>query len=188
MPIPLGILAVAGAGAGGGGAFDLLETTLISTNTASVTFSNLNNYSDYKHLQLRIAARISQTSSADFLYLRFNGDSGANYAYHLLEGTGSSVGSSGQSSETQVPLARVAVNYSTDNANIFSASVSEILDFSNSSKNTTVRSLSGVSSAFPKIALSSMLWNSTAAVTSFEVYRPSFNLLAGSRFSLYGIK
>jgi hypothetical protein len=33
-------------------AFDLLETTTLTTSASSVTFSGLGAYSDYKHLQI----------------------------------------------------------------------------------------------------------------------------------------
>ena len=56
MPIPLGFFAAAGAVAGG--SYDLLETTILSSNAASVTFSNLNNYAaDYQHLQIRAVVK-----------------------------------------------------------------------------------------------------------------------------------
>jgi hypothetical protein len=190
MPIPLGILAVAGAGAAGGGnSFDLLETTLITSNTASVTFSNLNTYSDYKHLQVRFTARNSNTTSGD-IALRINGDSGSNYAYHWLRGSGSAVGSFAATSQT---VARAGLIIPSDGVtNNFGPSIIDILDFSNTSKNTTIKVFYGIHDnvgASNEIGLNSALWNNTSAVTSLAFTPPgSGNFVSGSRFSLYGIK
>ena len=63
MPIPLGILAVAGAGAGGGNSFDLLETTVLSSAASTVSFTGLSGYTQYKHLQFRYVARTGTTTS-----------------------------------------------------------------------------------------------------------------------------
>jgi hypothetical protein len=192
MPIPLGIVAVAGAGggAGGGGSFDLLETTLISSNTASVTFSNLNNYSAYKHLQVRIAARSDRASSVANIGIRFNSDSGSNYATHLLEGTGTAVSTGARTGDSATGRFKIPGNTAT--ANSFGASVIDILDFASSSKNTTTRHLAGMhetSASQYQIILSSGLWVNTAAVTSVFFYELNGNnFVSGSRFSLYGIK
>ena len=47
MPFGLGFFATAGAGAAG--SFDLLETQVLGSAQASVTFSSLGTYSNYKH-------------------------------------------------------------------------------------------------------------------------------------------
>ena len=187
MPIPLGILAVAGAGAGGGAAYDLLETTLISSNTASVTFSSLGSYSNYKHLQLRIVARDDTTEQTWAMQL--NGDTGSNYARHALRGNGSSVSSFNTTSATQMSILYFASGGNAG-ANIFGSAIVDILDFSNTSKNTTVRSFTGVAGGPNNgIYLYSGLWNNTSAVTSITV-KPftTGNFVSGTRLSLYGIK
>jgi hypothetical protein len=186
MPIPLGIIAVAGAGAaGGGGSFDLLETVTIGTTTASVTFSGLGSYTNYKHLQIRAAVRINagvvQTAGP---VVQLNSDTGSNYARHNLSGDGSSVVSTAQTGTSGFyGLISAGANAG---ANIFGVAVIDILDFSSSNKNTTLRSLTGVAASESRIALRSALWNNTAAVTSITF--ADADILAGSRFSLYGYK
>jgi hypothetical protein len=188
MPIPLGVLAVAGAGAaGGGGSFDLLETTLISTNTASITFSSLGSYSNYKHLQIRATTR---SATGDSTGITFNSDTGNNYARHALYGDGDGVYNSTQTSAANIRLLQQPV-ISTGVANAFGGMVLDILDFSNSSKNTTIRAFYGKNdgSFDDYIMLTSGFWNNTAAVTSITLTSiTSGNYVAGSRFSLYGIK
>jgi hypothetical protein len=188
MPIPLGVLAVAGAGGGAAAnSFDLLETTLISTNTASVTFSSLGSYSAYKHLQIRMTVRGNRNSTIGDIRARFNADSGSNYAFHRLLADPPSVISQANTSQTFIRFGTFVGNNGT--ANVFSASVVDILDFGSSSKNTTIRSLDGFkdSSSFP-IGLYSGFWNNTNAVTSIELYPESDSFVSGTRMSLYGIK
>ena len=184
MPIPLGVLAVAGAGAAGGGnSFDLLETTVLGTDTTSVTFSGLGSYSAYKHLQIRLVARESVAADQGGVVVQFNADTGNNYYNHALEGNGSSVSSLGFDS-TSIRTFSALGNTST--ASAFGAGVLDILDFSSSSKRTTLRALTY--GWYGYIYLSSGLWNNTAAITSIRLAGVYGGFKTGSRFSLYGIK
>ena len=188
MPIPLGILAVAGAGAAGVvNDYFWLETTVLSSNAASVTFSNLGNYSQYKHLQIRWTTRDSWSDNFASTNIRFNGDSGANYASHRLWGNGSSALSAADTSITEMRINLTAAALS--DANTFSAGVTDILDFSSTSKNKTIRTLHGVVSPgeVTAITLQSGFRNNTAAITSISFSAVS-NFVSGSRFSLYGIR
>jgi hypothetical protein len=180
-----GILASSGKAAG---AFDLLETIVLGTAAASVTFSNLNNYSDYKHLQIRYTVRTSRAQSFDTMLTRLNSDSGSNYARHSLVGDGSTLSSEAATSQTSVNSVRIIGNNAT--ANIFAAGIVDILDFGSSSKNTTLRFLTGrLETGLNEIGLTSGLWNNTAAVTTLAfIPGTGPNFVAGSRFSLYGVK
>lgn len=177
-------------------AFDLLETTVLAVDTASVTFSNLNNYSKYKHLQLRIVGKDSfASSSQSYLWMRFNGvATGLPYSHHYLyswsdNGTARSIASFGNNQiEIWTALA------STTGTNVYSGAIIDILDFSNANKNTTIQCLAGAdrgdSGGLANISLTSGFWNNTAAVTSIFLSSGvgGANLRAGSRFSLYGVK
>jgi hypothetical protein len=183
--IPLGILSASSFAPGGVAAFDLLETQILTATAASVTFTGLGSYSDYKHLQIRVTARSTGTLSTGFMQMQANADTGNNYAIHALRGDGSSVTSYGFSGENrffteQLPNA-------SDTANIFGAAVIDILDFSSADKNTTVRMLFGKHETASLIGLYSGLWNDTAAVTSLRLFIDN-NFEIGSRFSLYGVK
>lgn len=163
------------------GAYDLLETQVLGAAAASVTFTGLDSYTDYKHLQLRNVQRTTRASNTDGCYLRFNGDSGSNYARHYLYGDGSSIYSGGSTSQTQIGL----FNRGAGDTNFFAIDVIDILDFSDANKNTTVR----VFEAEDRVWLISGLWNSTSAVTSIT-FTPQIgpDFAVGSRFSLYGVK
>jgi hypothetical protein len=183
----LGILNSQAAGAGGAGAYDLLETQVLSTSASSVTFTGLGSYSDYKHLQLRMALRGDRAASQSAVYAEYNGDTTtSNYRSHYLAGGGASVNSGALTSLNQFVVAPAASETATDS---FAPAVVDILDFSNSSKYTTARSLTGHKSDLAySIRLFSTLWMNTAAVTSIKLYPVAGGLDAGSRLSLYGVK
>ena len=188
MPIPLGILAQSRQAAVQGD-FVLLEQRVLTTNEASVTFSSLNTLAaGYRHLQLRIAARTNRGGAPDSpVGIQLNGDTAASYALHLLEGNGSNVISGALTSQTTGFLG--SVNGLTAAANSFGAIVTDILDFSSSNKNTTIRSFAGQHSGVPYVYLTSTLWNNTNAVTSVTINeRTGASFVQHSRFSLYGVK
>jgi hypothetical protein len=181
----LGIFSAAGAG--GAPAFssdyELIETAIVSgTSTSSITFSSLGTYSStYKHLQIRMTTRDTRTSNGQNLsLLRFNSDSGANYSSHQLF----AIGSAGEANTTFI-----YGGYNSTDANTtgnFAGSVIDILDPFSTTKNKTTRTLTGT--ATNNIRLLSGNWRNTAPVTSIQLVADSFNYVAGSRFSLYGIK
>lgn len=187
MPFGLGFFAAAGISAAG--SFDLLETQVLGSNTASITFSSLSAYSSYQHLQIRYTARSSNSGTAsDGLWLRFNGDSGSNYSWHRLEGNGSTVTSGAGTTQTWI-LMGVAPR-SGNTANIFTGGVCDILDPFETTKNKTIRSLHGLTgTGNPGVFLGSGMRMNTEAVTSLTLLPDAGqNLVVGSRFSLYGLK
>ena len=186
MPFGLGFFAVAGAG-GAAGSFDLLETQVLGSSQASVTFSSLSTYaSTYKHLQIRMSVRSTRSADGDILAIQYNGDTTAgNYAYHFLAGSGSAVNSGGEATNF---YAMTYIMAGSNPTNAFTPAVTDILDPFETNKNTVARTLFG--GAFDRqIVLQSYLWKNTAALTSIAI-KPVIGstLLTGSRFSLYGIK
>ena len=184
----LGILNSQAAAAGAAGAYDLLETQVLTSAASSVTFTGLGSYTDYKHLQVRMTVRTDRSSADDLTMIRFNGVSSSSYANHQLYGNGSSVQSSAQTSQIYIRNTRTAGG--TFTASGFSAHAIDILDFSDTSKNTTIRQLYGLTGNYKEIGLASGLFTSTAAITSinFANTLTGSNFVTGSRFSLYGIK
>jgi hypothetical protein len=187
----LGIFSAAGAGGVvAGAAYELIESFVVTgSSTTSVTFSSLGTYSStYKHLQLRMTARTDRATVVDYVRLRFNGDSGSNYAFHNLSGSALGGVTSNYETGTQFNLLRAASANSS--ANIFGAITTDILDAYSTTKNKVTRTLGGVSSSTSsEIVLASGLWSNTASITSiFCGVGGGTNFVAGSRFSLYGIR
>jgi hypothetical protein len=186
MLIPFGILSAAGVQLAPTGAYELISTTTLGTATASVTFSSLGDYaSTYKHLQIRSLAKttVSGTGAED-LVLRLNGDTGSNYARHVFQGNGSGV-TSGAATSTSYLSAGLAATNAID---AFSGGVCDVLDAYSTTKNKTVRTLTGYSGGLAFISLRSGVWVNTASITSITLSSTGGNLNIGSRFSLYGIR
>lgn len=167
------------------GSFDSIAT-VSPTSSATVTFSSIP--STYKHLQIRILASVAQTVNPPFNWLvTFNGDSAANYSRHRLQGDGSSASSYGIGSQNYFELSYINGSLTTMNA-----AVVDILDYQNTNKYKTTKSLSGYDangSGF--IVLNSGSWQSTSAITSISITQNSggTGLYApNTSFALYGIR
>ena len=163
------------------GAYDSIATTTVGAGgAASVTFSSIPQ--TYTHLQIRYFGNAGSSDT----FFRLNGDTGSNYTRHYLYGSGSSAAAGASLSQTSGSLGYVAT---TANTNIFGASVFDILDYTNSNKYTTTRSLTGYdANGSGLIVLYSGLWLNTAAVTSITVLPNSGNFNQYTSVALYGIK
>lgn len=189
MPIPLGVLAVAGAGGGvaAGNAYEWLETTVLGSSTDTVTFSNLNSTygSTYQHLQVRVVWKTDQGSGTQIGRLRFNGDTSNSYATHWIRGNGTNVASAsrttGNNADGFIYMQNAVPSSAT--ADNFAGMVLDILDPFETTKYTTVRTLYGETNIY----LLSGLWINTAALTSIN-FDSDGSFLTGSRFSLYGLR
>jgi hypothetical protein len=187
MWMPLGWVSASGAG---GAKFDyeLISTTVLGANTASVSF-NLTGTQQaaYKHLQVRILARSTSAVSEDNFKLNFNSDTASNYVQHVLYGTGSAV-SSNWPGGTQTYVQPGSTVGASAASNVFSGHVIDILDAFSTSKNKTLRSFVGFpDSSVYRVQLYSGLWLSTSAISSLS-FATNANLATGSRFSLYGVR
>jgi hypothetical protein len=186
MLIPFGVLSAAGADVEPvfEDAFELIATTILTANTGSVTFSNLGDYSaTYKHLQIRMTSRDDIGGTVQNFEFAINGVAGTSYATHKLIGNGSSVSSINNVSQA---FHRAGISTSSGStANAFGSTVIDVLDAYSTTKNTTARSLSGIGGV--NVRLVSGLFNNTASVASIRINNFS-NFVAGSRFSIYGIR
>jgi len=167
--------------------FESIATyTVGSGGASSITFSSIP--STYAHLQLRAFVRTTRTGGPDILGVRYNSDSGNNYADHLLYGDGSSAQVDKDTSYPQQNVHRISSD--ADTTGIFSGFVIDILDYANTNKYTTLRSLGGYdANGSGRTVFNSGLWMNTNAVNSiylFSVYSENFKQY--SHFALYGIK
>lgn len=168
--------------------FELITTQILTSAQGSLTFSNLQNYSQYKHLQIRMVTRSVDSQNITLtMSIILNGDLGTNYSKHAIRGNGSSVFSVASTSTTPVEIANIAGGATT--AASFGTSILEILDFQSTTKNKTIRSFTGSASGTSmEVGLWSGAWASTAAVSSMTFSNYGANFATGSRFSLYGVK
>ena len=184
--ILLGILNSQVEAEAGGAAYELIESQVLSSAAASVTFSSIPQ--TYKHLQIRMVVRSTGGGNPRVL-TRLNSDSGANYASHNLYGDGSTVGSEGNASQTGNKI--YFVPNESQPAGAFGAAVYDLLDYTNTNKNTTARIFAGaggLTTVLQDVGLHSFLWNNTAAVNTILLSADGQTFAADTRFSLYGVK
>ena len=153
-----------------------------SGGSSTITFSSIP--STFTHLQIRGIA-LSNLAEAN-LRVRFNSDSGANYARHYLGGNGSAAFAAGVANET------FAQGGLSPNSTQPAAYVMDILDYGNTNKYTTLRSLYGddKNGGTGYLFLASGLWLNTAAITSIvlDYSGGTATFSQYSQFALYGIK
>jgi hypothetical protein len=185
MLIPLGFLA--GSGAGFESDYELISSTILGTAQASVVFVVSTFASTYKNLQLRSVSRVTGAFGTVDDLMTLNGITTNSYASHYLLGNGSSV-SSGASTSRANMITYNSSSGASSASNVFGVNVVDLLDAFSSSKNTTIRGLAGNYGSNTFVDIYSGLFNNTASITSVTITSGSGNFVAGSRFSLYGIK
>lgn len=168
------------------GSYDALATyTVPSGGVSSITFAGLPTGGQYTHLQLRFIAR--NDTGVSGLYFQFNNDSSSSYSYHRLVGNGSAASANGSATQTygQI-LSQSGIPSATST---FAASIIDILDYANTSKYKTVRSLSGYDgNGSGGIAFESDSYQKTNAINSIFIANNTNNFAQYSQFSLYGVK
>ena len=189
MSLILGILDSGVTGGGGGGAsYESIATVTVgSGGSASVSFTSIP--STYTHLQVRGIYKTDFTGTGMTLetYIAFNSDTtSGNYKGHYLYGNGASV-------QASVSTFQSGIEYGfaprTGPSNTFSVAVIDILDYQNTNKYKTIRSLSGGDgNGSGAVGLWSSVWMNTNAITNITLLPYSSNWTQYSQFALYGIK
>jgi hypothetical protein len=158
--------------------YESIATVTASGGETSFTFSSIP--STYKSLQIR---GINSNASDPVTLMRFNGDTGTNYAWHVLYGNGSAGAASGVSGNAMYFV------YTSSTAGIFGSTVTDIIDYASTSKYKTLRALSGNDrNGAGDMTFYSGLWQSTSAISSITILPASGNFRQYSTFALYGIK
>lgn len=166
------------------GSYESIATVTVGSGGAStITFDNIPN--TYQHLQIRAITRGTSTGR---IYMRFNNVStGTPYDYHGLAGNGTNAVAIADTSENEIWL---TVDGDSGTANHFTGMVLDILDYKDTNKNKTTRSLSGHSIdsiSYWIVWFESGLWRSTSAINRIDLTRGSGNFAQYTTFSLYGV-
>jgi len=159
--------------------YDKIATYTLPSATASYTFTSIP--STYTDLVLIMNGGLA---IADYPAFQVNGDTGANYSYTTLVGTGS-VAASGRASGSAYGFFDSAPVTANGEWN----GIAHFQNYSNSTTYKTViaRNNSAISGGGTRATVS--LWRNTAAITSIKIYTTgASNYVTGSTFTLYGIK
>lgn len=175
-------------------AYDSIATVTLSGSQSSITFSSIP--STYTHLQIRGVGRTNRSNySVELLYIRFNGDTGGNYSTVGLNSDGVNMYTyPAANSATFMYGGQIATSIAGTGA--FGVTITDILDYKSTTKNKSVRSVSGVEpnasysgSVYGGMNVMSGLYMNTSAITSITLTTElSGNFLQFSSYALYGIK
>ena len=174
--------------------YELIQTVYLTASQSSVTFDVSGLGSEYQHLQIRAVGRTDRSGAdSDPLILRFNSDTGNNYATHGLGAynyNGSGATYSNATTSTSRILLTESLASSVSTANAFGVVVADIADPFETTKNKTVKAVSGLQGGLWRdVSLRSGVWLNTGAVTSITLAPlVGSNFVANSRFSIYGLK
>jgi hypothetical protein len=166
--------------------YESIATVTVGSAVSSVTFSSVP--STFTHLQIRSISRSSAAGSGRLItQIQFNSDTASNYSLHDLYGNGTSALASATASTT---YAYVGINPANGAiANNFGAAVVDILDYANTNKFKTTRSLNGVDNNGDGVVIfTSGAWRSTSAISSITLTCATGNFMQYSTFELYGIR
>lgn len=165
--------------------------TIVGPSGSSITFSNIP--STYDHLEIHQYGKDNRSPVYSAWTMRFNGDTGNNYNYATVQ----------IDDRTSGPFVGNAVASSTilgggmpgsSGTQYRGASIARIFDYTNTNKFTTVMSrggYSGYTDGSPGnglVYLSEGVWVNTSVINSITMQFDGTALVAGTRFSLYGIK
>jgi hypothetical protein len=162
----------------------IATTTVGSGGSSTITFSSIPQ--TYKHLQIRALARNTVANTDDNIHIRFNSDTGNNYSCHFFYGnqTSKAAGVAG-SSDLMIGF---RVPGASSSANMFGVGVVDILDYNNSNKYKTIRSITGHNqNGSGSVWLFSGNWRNTSAITSISIFYGANNIAQYSSFALYGL-
>jgi hypothetical protein len=149
--------------------YDSLATTTASGSQSSISFTSIP--ATYTDLVLIINAGTNTGYS-----VRLNGDSGSNYSYTRIYSDGSSAASDRGTNTTDI-----ISGWGGSTNNIITV---QIMNYANTSTNKTAITRIGDNSYTAAVV---GLWRNTAAVNQVSIVGGS-NWVAGSTFTLYGIK
>jgi hypothetical protein len=179
-----------GAGGAAGGSFESIATATGTGSSNTITFSSIP--STYKHLQVRGFYRDTYTGldASVALFVHFNGDTSNLYNAHRLQGDGSSASAVDDSRSGKFPI--WFAGYTTQTyTQVGGVMIMDIHDYASTTKNKTVRTLSGVNDntlGSNGVALQSGLYRSTNAINSITLTADLTAFATNTVYSLYGIK
>ena len=161
--------------------YEPIATTTFGSATTTYTFSSIpSTYTD-----LVVVANYGTTAAGNSIFFRMNGDTANNYSGTFLLGSGSTADSYRGSNEPSIRIFGSPIASGTPST-LIATGIVQIQNYSNTTTNKTVIARSGQGTG--EVLAGVGLWRSTAAVNSITFYMAASSMLAGSTFTLYGIK
>ena len=182
------ILGVTASGFSDPGDYEFIQTSALVGGETSVAFTNLDSYSStYTSLQIRCLTRTTRAAGAELIQVRINEDSSSTYSWTRISGNGSSVSGFSGYEETNMRLGRSSA--ATSEANSFSPTIIDVHDPYSLTRKTSFRFFSGLTGAGTSstVEVGGGATNILSVVSSIRLITIG-SFVAGSRFSIYGIR
>jgi len=163
--------------------FDSIATVTVgSGGSSTISFTSIP--STYRHLQIRLTGVTNANANTQ---MRFNSDTGANYSYHRLSGSGSAASAGGSASLNAFYVA--GSNLSGFTITPYAAII-DVLDYANTTTNKTMRSLTGseLNTTNGEMKFLSGAWFNTSALSTISLFLDSGTFSQYTSAALYGIK
>lgn len=191
IPSP-GLRGAAGAAGAASGSMVLISESILSADASIVTFSNIPQ--NFRHLKVVCYGRITGATVADYVGLRFNGDSGSNYDVIKLsgQGNGSFLGVTASNAGNLITIGNMPGSSSSRTTHAGNTDAI-IPHYAGSTFDKVVHSTSynayttANTSNNPLIQQLGGSWRNTVPVTQIDLYPGLGDFKAGCVFALYGI-
>lgn len=165
--------------------YEPIATTTTASEQGTITFSSIPQ--TYTDLVLVAKASVNYTSAVSMM-LNFNTDATANYSYTRLYGSGTANGSDTGSNQSAGYIGIIGYSAIASAGNF----IINIMNYSNTTTHKPIVSRSSDASTGGYVSQYSTIWKSTSAINRIDITFGSVgnlrNALAGSQFTLYGIK
>jgi hypothetical protein len=162
----------------------IATVTVGSGGAANIEFTSIPG--TYTDLSLLCTLRLT-SGGIEAVDFTFNNDTGANYSWRYIQGSGSAVNSASGSAANAFTEAMVT-NGSTSTASTFSNSCLYIPNYAGSNnKSFSLDTVEEENATAAYMRLEAGLWSNSAAITSIKIYG-SANFAQYSTATLYGIK
>jgi hypothetical protein len=158
--------------------YEMITTTTLGSSTGTVNFTSISGA--YTDLILVFNGSEAGGSTPELRVGNGSIDTGNNYGWTYMAGTGSSAVSGRSSNADSI---NPAFNPTTNSRYIV---IYHFMNYSNTTTNKTIliRANDTTGSTVAEVAL----WRNTAAINQIRIYDPYNNINSGSTFTLYGIK
>ena len=164
-----------------GATYEPIATASGNGTTATVTFSSISS----SYTDLVIVSNVLSTT-AQYLRMRLNSDTGSNYSNRWITGSGAAVVSGNLTSQTNLLIANIGGGGFSSTIPCFSRT--HIFSYAGSTNKTILSENAFDLNGSGEINRSVGLWRSTSAITSIELYATAGAFSTSSTFTLYGIK
>ena len=161
--------------------YEKIATTTLGSATNTITFSSIAaTYTD-----LRLVFTHTTTLAGRSAYLQFNSDTGANYSFTTLQGSGTAAASQRNTGESYIFIDDFTMDGTDTTIPNFSAI--DIFSYAGSTYKTLLCSVSANHDTTGGLINIVGLWRSTAVITTINLITNSSTFKVGTSATLYGI-